>query len=259
MKVLCLHSYKGGTGKTTIAVNMSLEFARHGKRVLLIDSDFRAPSLSHFFPPTRPVPFYFSDFLDTSKEIEFEAISYPSQVKNLFLSYTNPNPRLGEEFLSLDPNWHARALSRFLDKLDELDNMNGNNWDFIILDNTPGLDLPAVNNLLVSDIALLVLQPNIYGVEGTRFLLKAIYSQTKTLKKRKDFLIFNQVPLQAPRETIEKWKQQFAEEFDVKVLIEIGCSCSVIVNSLKENQYSTIEDEFFRASIADLCQDILAE
>ncbi|MFX1538077.1 MAG: ParA family protein [Promethearchaeota archaeon] len=259
MKVICVHSYKGGTGKTILAVNISLRLAQQSKRVLLIDSDFRAPSLAHFFPPTQAVPFYFSDFLNPSKEVQLEDTCVPSQAENLFLIYTNPNPRLGVEFLSLDSKWHARALNKFLDTIDDLNSLQKNRWDFIILDNTPGLDFPAINNLLVSDIALVVLQPNIYGVKGTHFLLRAIYSQTKALKKRTDYLILNQVPKNDPKGIIEKWKQEFIEEYDIKVLTEIACSCSVISSSLEENQYSEIQDKEFSEAISVLCKEILAE
>ncbi|MFX1251592.1 MAG: ParA family protein [Promethearchaeota archaeon] len=259
MKVICVHSYKGGTGKTILAVNISLKLAQQGKRVLLIDSDFRAPSLAHFFLPAQPVPFYFSDFLNPTKEVQLEDTCVPSQAENLFLIYTNPNPRLGLEFLSLDSKWHARALKKFLDTIDDLNSLPKTKWDFIILDNTPGLDLPAINNLLVSDIALVVLQPNIYGVKGTHFLLRTIYSQTKALKKRTDYLILNQVPKNDPQKIIEKWKQEFIKEYDLKVLTEISCSCSVISSSLEENQYSLVQDKEFSEAISVLCQEILTE
>ena len=44
-KILAVHSYKGGTGKTLLAVNLASTFAKQGKKVCLFDLDFRAPSL----------------------------------------------------------------------------------------------------------------------------------------------------------------------------------------------------------------------
>ena len=44
-KIVAVHSYKGGTGKTLLSVNLAATFAKHGKKVCLFDLDFRAPSL----------------------------------------------------------------------------------------------------------------------------------------------------------------------------------------------------------------------
>jgi septum site-determining protein MinD len=44
-----VHSYKGGTGKTSVASNLSIFLGQLGKRVLLVDMDFRAPSIQALF------------------------------------------------------------------------------------------------------------------------------------------------------------------------------------------------------------------
>ncbi|MEJ2248433.1 MAG: AAA family ATPase [Candidatus Lokiarchaeota archaeon] len=43
-KVLCVTGGKGGTGKTLIAINLSIMFKNHGKKVLLIDGDVENPN-----------------------------------------------------------------------------------------------------------------------------------------------------------------------------------------------------------------------
>ncbi|RLI20450.1 ParA family protein, partial [Candidatus Bathyarchaeota archaeon] len=45
-KVIAVHSYKGGTGKTILSINLAAALVKHGKKVCLMDLDFRAPSLS---------------------------------------------------------------------------------------------------------------------------------------------------------------------------------------------------------------------
>ena len=48
-KIIAIHSSRGGTGKTTIAANLTATFAQGGLNITLLDLDFRAPSLFGVF------------------------------------------------------------------------------------------------------------------------------------------------------------------------------------------------------------------
>ena len=48
-KTIAFHSYKGGTGKTTVITNLAARLAMMGKRVCLLDFDLYAPSLITYF------------------------------------------------------------------------------------------------------------------------------------------------------------------------------------------------------------------
>ena len=53
-KIITLHSNRGGVGKTFIAINLAMAYAKLGKKVCLIDFDFRAPRLSAIFQFQNP-------------------------------------------------------------------------------------------------------------------------------------------------------------------------------------------------------------
>lgn len=51
-RCIAFHSYKGGTGKTTIACNLAALLAAKGYRVSLLDLDVYAPSIHSYFDHT---------------------------------------------------------------------------------------------------------------------------------------------------------------------------------------------------------------
>jgi hypothetical protein len=75
-KIVTFYSYKGGTGRSMALANVAWVLASHGKRVLMIDWDFEAPGLHHYFRPFLEDPDlkstpglidYFVDLLSASR------------------------------------------------------------------------------------------------------------------------------------------------------------------------------------------------
>jgi MinD-like ATPase involved in chromosome partitioning or flagellar assembly len=67
-KIIAVHSYKGGTGKTSLSVNLAATYARMGKKVCLMDLDFRAPSLHAIFKKQN-LNYWLNDYLNGVCEI----------------------------------------------------------------------------------------------------------------------------------------------------------------------------------------------
>ena len=67
-KCIAFHSYKGGTGKTTIASNFAVLLAKKGYRVFLMDLDVYAPSLQAYFEkePTK----WINDFFWNNAQVD---------------------------------------------------------------------------------------------------------------------------------------------------------------------------------------------
>jgi polysaccharide biosynthesis transport protein len=92
LRVLLITSPLGGDGKTTISYNLAVAFAQHGRKVLLLDSDMRKPSVHTLFRTSKTDGL--SEVLTGSVPFA-KAIRQHDYLKNLYLlpsGTTPPNP-----------------------------------------------------------------------------------------------------------------------------------------------------------------------
>ena len=48
-KIVSIHSYRGGTGKSNLAANLATAVALQGKRVAVVDTDIQSPGIHNIF------------------------------------------------------------------------------------------------------------------------------------------------------------------------------------------------------------------
>src|SRR5512146_874681 len=92
-KIIAVHSYKGGTGKTSLSVNLAATFAKAGKKVAIIDLDFRAPSLFAILK-AEDSECWFNDYLNNLCEIDKTLIDLSGRLTGngkLYAGLANPS------------------------------------------------------------------------------------------------------------------------------------------------------------------------
>ena len=185
-KVIAFHSYKGGTGKTTLAVNLSANLASKGYNVLLIDMDVYAPSLYVYFniQPKKWINDYLNDkiaFCESIYDFTHVMNEYNSgpQIKenvgSFHTVFSNPSK---QEITDLDSIMRKdSSKSQMLKKMLFLKetSMTEVDYDYMILDTSPGIRYWSINSLAISDIIFLSLKMDNIDVEGTKHLAMDVY------------------------------------------------------------------------------------
>lgn len=210
-KSIVFHSYKGGTGKTTLAANYAALLARKGFRVFLLDLDVYAPSLQTYFEmePDR----WINDFLTGDTELNDVIVDLTSIVMGnnydnsssssstsssahtssangkLWLGFSNPKK---EEIYKLEGGKQEKVqfLRRFIVMREQL--FSNFKADYVIVDTSPGIRYWSINALAIADVLFLTLKSGDLDIAGTKKMVSEIYSSF-TKFGAKPYLILNKV------------------------------------------------------------------
>jgi MinD-like ATPase involved in chromosome partitioning or flagellar assembly len=213
-KCIAFHSYKGGTGKTTLAANFAALLAKKGYRAFLLDLDVYAPSLQSYFD-TEPKK-WINDFLYDNAELKEVVLDFTSVIDRIGGSSTSNNVETKrkanggqlwvgfcnakkEEIYKLEGGSPATGkqdtskihlLRRFILLRELL--ISEYHADYVIIDTSPGIRYWSINALAVADTLLLTLKMGDLDIAGTRKLAEEIYGSF-TKFGTKSFLLWNRV------------------------------------------------------------------
>jgi chromosome partitioning protein len=202
---IAFHSYKGGTGKTTIAANLAAKLASAGHNVTLLDLDVYAPSLHVYFDyyPEKWLNDLLSDNAKLSDVIvdmtpvinKFATDSDKNNNKTgkLWIGFSNPQK---EEIYKMEggigkqKDERIELLRRFIqvreDLIDEYD------CDYIIVDTSPGVRYWSINSLALTDAIFLTLKFGDLDIEGTKKMARDLYGSFTKFGAR-SYLLLNRV------------------------------------------------------------------
>lgn len=163
-RIISLANQKGGVGKTTTAINLAAAIAAVRREVLLIDCDPQGNSTTGVGVPKQEDRKTLYEVL--LREVDLTATVVKTDFERLHLVPADQN--LVATTLDLvDAEDRERRLEQALAPL--LDQ-----YEYILIDCPPALDLLTVNALVASDSVLIPIQCEFFALEGISQLIDTI-------------------------------------------------------------------------------------
>lgn len=163
-KIIAIANQKGGVGKTTTSINLSASLATKGKKVLVIDTDPQGNTTSGFGIDKNDLEYTIYELILGDCSIRDCIIS--DVIPNVSIVPSNVNLAAAEiELIGVDKKEYILK--------NEVDYIK-NNYDYIIIDCPPSLNMLTINSMTTANSVMVPIQCEYYALEGLSQLIHTI-------------------------------------------------------------------------------------
>ncbi len=188
-KIISVHSFRGGTGKSNTTANVATILASQGKRVGVIDTDIQSPGIHVLFGfDEDKMQYSLNDYLWGRCDIRQTAYDLTRSL-NTTLSgqiYLIPSSiKAGEIARVVREGYDVGLLNDgFHDLVEQL------GLDVLMIDTHPGLNEETLLSIAVSDALAIVMRPDQQDFQGTGVTVEV----ARKLDVPRMVLVLNKVP-----------------------------------------------------------------
>jgi MinD-like ATPase involved in chromosome partitioning or flagellar assembly len=190
-KIVSIHSYRGGTGKSNSTANLAATVARYGYRVGIVDTDIQSPGIHVLFGfDEDSIDRSLNDYLWGRRNIADVAYDVTSVLEGrgterskVFL--VPSSVKAGEIARVLREGYDVGLLNEgFQDLVESL------KLDYLFIDTHPGLNEETLLSITISDILVLILRPDQQDYQGTAVTVDV----ARKLEVPKLLMVVNKAP-----------------------------------------------------------------
>ncbi len=171
-KIVSIHSFRGGTGKSNTTANLSAQAALAGKRVAVVDTDIQSPGIHVLFGlDETTMGKTLNDYLHGSCEIKEVAYNVGEHAT----SAEGRSQLAGRNLWLIPSSIRGREISRVLREGYDVGRLNEGlqtlindlDLDYLFIDTHPGLNEETLLSIAISDVLLIILRPDQQDFQGT--------------------------------------------------------------------------------------------
>lgn len=208
-KVVSIHSYRGGTGKSNFTANLATTIAMQGYRVGVVDTDVPSPGIHNIFGlDLEQTEKTLNNYLWGESSIEETAhdvsanVGLGSEGKILLVP---SSARADDIARILKDGYDVKLLNDGFRKL-----VKGLQLDYLFIDTHPGLSKETFLTIAISHVLILILRPDKQDYQGTAVTVDV----ARQLKVRRMLLAINKV---LSSMNLEALRQKVEEAYDIPV------------------------------------------
>lgn len=191
-RIISIHSFRGGTGKSNIIANVTALLAASGLRVGVVDTDIQSPGIHVLFGvDVEQITRSLNDYLWGRCEIKDTALNVTESLRAL-------DPKLKGEVFVIPSSIKAGEIARILRDGYDVGLLNDGfqrllldlNLDVLMIDTHPGLNEETLLSIAISDSLAILMRPDNQDYQGTGVTVEV----ARQLGVPNLFIVVNKVP-----------------------------------------------------------------
>ncbi|MHA1270519.1 MAG: MinD/ParA family ATP-binding protein [Candidatus Helarchaeota archaeon] len=207
-KIVSIHSFRGGTGKSNLCANISAFASLQDKKVAVIDTDIQSPGIHVLFGYGKKKPkCTLNDYLNGKCKIDDVPIDMTKELKlSKGKLYLVPSAMDATEITKiLRDGYEVDLLSNGFDDLNDTLGL-----DYLFIDTHPGLNEETFLSTAISDVLLVIMRLDEQDWLGSAVTLEI----AKKLEIPKMGIVLNKI---LPSEDIDKVEKDISKAFKVPI------------------------------------------
>jgi MinD-like ATPase involved in chromosome partitioning or flagellar assembly len=264
-KIISIHSFRGGVGKSNVVANLAATMALQGKKVGIVDTDIQSPGIHVIFGLDEDkVQYSLNDYLWGYCQIQDTAYDVSHVLKGMSTFYSNGNGKnnradRGSLYLipsSIKTGEIARILregydvGRLNDGFQEL--LYSLDLDYLLIDTHPGLNEETLLSIAISDVLVVILRPDRQDYQGTAVTLDI----ARKLEVPKTMLLVNKA---LPAHNFDALKREVQNTYNASVAGIVPLSEELVQLASSDIFCLRYSDHPFTRVVTDVAREIIGE
>jgi septum site-determining protein MinD len=171
-KIVSIHSFRGGTGKSNTTANLAAQVALAGKRVGIVDTDIQSPGIHVLFGlDEQKMGHTLNEYLRGECTIEEVALNVGEHVGDA----PGRQKLAGKDIWLIPSSINGREISQVVRHGYDVNRLNAGlqsarkllKLDYLFIDTHPGLNEETLLSIAFSDVLIIILRPDQQDFQGT--------------------------------------------------------------------------------------------